>query len=208
MIQTRPSRETILQALFVAITGSIQTSFTAGLQINSKVLSNPSTTKGLFIGLPLFGTGIQDGATISTLSPLTMSLPATANVAQANLTTGFVYANRRIKKFTDSLPAPAFFLRSTTEDPVYEDAFQELTIKAEAFIVSNAGADPEAIPETALNNFLDALQSAMKPDEPTFTRYPIGGLVYWCRINGKIDKDTNDLGSQSIAAVDIEIIVP
>jgi hypothetical protein len=197
-----------MNALFEALKAGVNRSFSASLQVNSSVLLNPSSVSGLFVGLPVFGAGVPDGATLASLSPLTLSLPATANTANAILTTGFVYSSRRVKKFTADLPAPALFLRSQEEEPKYDEMYQELTMKAEIFIVSNAGADPDAVPETALNNFLDAIQQAMKPDEPSFTRYTIGGLVHWCRINGKIDKDTNDLGTQAIAAADVEIIVP
>ena len=51
------------------------------------------------------------------------------------------------------------------------------------------------------------MQSALAPSYPT-GQFTLGGLVGWCRMIGKIDKSTGDLGPIAIAIGDIEIIVP
>lgn len=196
-----------MTALFNALVGAVSTSFTADTQIGQQTLSNPSTSAGFFLGLPVFGPGIPRGAIITNLSPLTISLAATETATGAALKTGFLTTLRRAN-FTKNVPCPALYLRSLEEENVYDGPFQELTMKAEAIIVSNAGENPDVIPETALNNFLDALQSAMEPDEPSRTRFTLGGLVYWCRMKGKVDKSPGDIGPQALAYADIEIIVP
>lgn len=203
----RPGRETIMEALLAALAGATQTEFTADTQVGSKTLFNPSAARGFFKGLPVFGKVIPDGAIITSVSPLTISQAPTANVAGAQLSTGFVTAERRAQ-FTRDVPCPALLLRSLEEENEWQDdVVPVLMMKAEACIISNAGADPDVVPETALHNFLDALDAAMKPDSGDI-RFTLGGLVYWCRMRGKVDKSPGDLGPQGIAYTDIEIIVP
>ncbi len=197
-----------MSALFNTLSGSVRTNFTADTQANSAVLSNPSTTAGLFQGLPVFGGSIPRGAVIASLSPLTLSLAATANARQVALTTGFQTIGRRVIPWQQVSAQPALFLRGIEEESDYTNTvLQRLTMKAEVFIYSNAGSDPDAVPETALNNLLDAVQAALAPDSP-MGMFTIGGLVEWCRIAGKITKDTGDLDGQAAAVFEVEITVP
>ncbi len=197
-----------MSALFAALTAAVQTSFTADTKAGSTTLSNPSTTSGLFVGLPVFGGSVPSGSVITSLSPLTLSLAPTANARAAELSTGFQTAGRRVIPWTEVAAQPALFLRSVEEEVDYPSTvLQRLTMKAEVFIYSRAGDDPDAVPETALNNLLDALQAAFAPDAMT-QMYTIGGVVEWCRIAGKITKDTGDLDGQALAVFEVEISVP
>lgn len=206
----RPSRETVMTTLLATLANAVKTSFTANTQAGSGVLLNPSVTKGLFIGLPVFGAGIPAGAVITALSPLTISRNASANATGVSMMTGFSTISRRAK-FTADVAQPALFLRAPLSKPgesiEYEGPLEALTMKPEFIISTSAGADPDVVPETALNNLLDAVRSALNPDDMS-GRFTLGGLVHWCRIIGDIDKDTGDLGPIAIAAGDIEIIVP
>lgn len=203
----RPPRESVMTALFSALTASVQTNFTASTTLNSRTLDRPSTTMGLFIGLPVFGPGIPRGAVIQGLSPLTMSLPATASAGPIALTTGFLTTGRRVKFARDVTAQPALFLRGADEDlPYHSTILQEQTIKAEIWILSNAGDNPDAVPEIALNNLLDAVQNVFAP-EPMTGRFTLGGLVHWVRMV-KVTKDPGDASGQAMAVADVEIIVP
>lgn len=203
----RPSRESVMTALFNALIASVQTNFTASTTLNSLTLDRPSTTTGLFVGLPVFGPGIPRGAVIQNLSPLTMSIAATASAGPVALTTGFLTTGRRVKFARDVTAQPALFLRSGDEDlPYHNIILQEQTIKAEIWIYSNAGDNPNAVPDTALNNLLDAVQDVFKP-EPMTGRFTLGGLVHWCRMV-KVQKDPGDISGQAMAVADVEIIVP
>jgi hypothetical protein len=206
---SRPGRETIMNALLDALTASVQTSFTADTAASSQTLSNPSTTTGLFIGLPVFGANIPRGAVIESLSPLTLSLAATSNVLAQPLTTGFLTFGRRFRMWQDVTAQPALFLRDGDEDLEYPDTILQVqTIRAEVWIYSKAGENPDVAPVTALNNLLDAVQAAFAPDDQMRQRFTLGGLVHWCRLAGKVDKDPGDLNGQAIAVADVEIIVP
>lgn len=205
----RPSRESVMTTLFNKLVASVQTSFTADSQANSVALANPSTTAGLFIGLPVFGGSITRGAIVTGLSPLTLSLPAGANAIGVPLTTGFLTFSRRFKHWGSVSAQPALFLRDGSEEIAYRNTvMQEQTLKAEVWIYSNAGENPDVAPATGLNNLLDAVQAAFAPDDQMRGRCTLGGLVEWCRIAGKIDKEPGDIGGQAIAVADVEIIVP
>jgi hypothetical protein len=205
----RPSRESVMNALFTKLVASVQTSFTADTQANSVVLGNPSTSAGLFVGLPVFGGSIPRGAVIAGLSPLTLSLPAGTNALQVPLMTGFLTASRRLKYWSEVSEQPALFLRDGSEEIDYRNTImQRQTLKAEIFIYSNAGQNPDIAPATGLNNLLDAVQAAFAPDNPMSGMFTLGGLVEWCRIAGKIEKEPGDIGGQAIAVADVEITVP
>lgn len=206
---SRPGRETVMTALFNRLIASVQTSFTANTNRGDATLYNPSTSAGLFVGLPVFGIGIPRGAVIETLSPLTLSLPAAANGSNVACTTGFLTFSRRLKMWGDVSAQPALFLRDADEQLVYNNIIlQEQTINAEVWIYSKAGENPDIAPITGLNNLLDAVQAALSPDSPMTGRFTLGGLVHWCRLSGKIEKTPGDLDGQAIAVADVEITVP
>lgn len=205
----RPSRESVMTALFNALTASVQTSFTANTTFNTTTLDHPSTADGLFTGVAVFGPGIPRGAVIQTLLPLTISLPATATGGAVALTTGFLSFSRRFKFWGDVTAQPALFLRDGDEDLQYRQTIlQEQTMKAEVWIYSKAGDNPDIAPVIALNNLLDAVSTVFNPDDPMSGRATLGGLVHWCRLAGKIQKDPGDASGQAIAVADVEIIVP
>jgi len=209
--QQRPARELVMSTLFATLVDSVQTVFAADTQSGSAQLANPTATAGLFLGLPVFGAGIPRGAVIASLSPLTLSLPASANALQVPMKTGFVTTSRRLKHWDQVAAQPALFLRGITEEAQYpqgQGALQLLSIGAEIWIYTNAGQNPDAVPETALNNLIDAIQAAVAPDDPTQQRFTLGGLVFWCRIAGRIEKEPGDAAGQAVAMIPVEILVP
>jgi hypothetical protein len=208
MMGQRPGRETIMMTLLNTLTAAVQTTFTANTTRGDPTLFQASTAAGLFIGLPVFGDGIPRGATITSLSPLTVSQPATANGSNVSFTTGFLTFGRRLRYARDVSEQPALYLRDIDEGLEFQNIIlQEQTIRAEIWIYSNAGENPNVAPVTALNNLLDAVQSAFAPD-PITGRFTLGGLVHWCRMEGKVDKDPGDISGQAIAAADVLITVP
>jgi hypothetical protein len=198
-----------MTALFAKLIASVQTSFTADTTASTVTLANPSTTAGLFIGLPVFGGSVPRGAVITSLAPLTLSLPPTANAIGVPLTTGFLTFSRRFKHWSEVTAQPALFLRDDDEDSNYPNTVMQIvTLKAEIWIYSNAGQNPDAVPATGLNNLLDAVDAAMVPDNRMTNQFTLGGLVSWCRRVGKVTKDPGDIGGQAIAVADVEITVP
>lgn len=205
----RPARELVLTTLFNTLVDSIAVEFTAGTLAGDPVLQDPSTTQGFFVGLPVVGASIPRQSVITSLSPLTLSIAPTVNAASVALSTGFLTTGRRLKRWNQVTSQPALFLRSEDEESEWPAApMQSLTLRVEAYVYSNLGQDPDAVPETMLNNLLDAIDAAMAPDNPMTHLFTLGGLVAWCRIVGRVIKDTGDADGQAIARVPIEILVP
>lgn len=205
----RPSRETVMTALFNVLVSSVQTNFAADTNANDPVLANPSTSKGLFLGLPVFGGSIPRGSVITNLSPLTLSQAPTAAATAASMTTGFLTTGRRLIPWNLVTSQPALFLRGADEELQYNDGLQQQQdIEGEIWIYSNAGQDPNAVPEAALNNLTDAIQCALRPDIPGTNRFTLGGLVHWCRLEGHLIKDPGDISGQAIALIPVVITVP
>lgn len=204
----RPSRETVMTALFNTLVASVQQCFTANFTRNDPVVYQPSSTAGLFVGLPIIGAGIPSGTTIASLSPLTMSQAPTENGSNVACTTGFLTFGRRLIPWDQVPDQPALFLREPDEELEYQSIILQVqTIKAEVWIYSKAGQNPAIAPITGLNNLLDAVQGALAPDLTT-GRFTLGGLVHWCRLQGKIEKEPGDLDGQAIAVAEVLITVP
>jgi hypothetical protein len=208
---SRPSRETVMTALYNALVAGLKLSFTANTASGSAVLGSPSSIAGLFIGMPVFGVGIPRKTFILTLTPtLTLTEEATANATAVQLYAGVRTVGRRFI-FLNKVPEqPAMFLRKGNERLEYaETSLQMQTMRAEVWLASNFGKDPEFVPETPLNNLLDAMQyGVFAPDNPQTNTFTLGGLVYWCRISGEIEVIPGDLDGQAVAIADVEIIVP
>jgi hypothetical protein len=204
----RPSRETVMTALFDALVASVQTSFTANTTAGNVILTSPSTTAGLFVGLGVVGGTIPRGSLITSLSPLSLSIPPTADAAAVPMMTGFLTTGRRVLRWGEVDSQPALFLRGADESLEYQNILQVQTIDAEIWIYSRAGENPSVVPETALNNLLDAVQSVFAPDAPGTGRFTLGNLVHWCRMEGRIIKDPGDTDNQAIARVPVQITVP
>jgi hypothetical protein len=206
----RPARETIMQAYLAAMVAATQSSFNADTRIGSNTLLNVNNLDGtLFLGLPIFGAGIPPMSLITDLSPLTMSQPATANASQSPMENGVLTFGRRVIPWDECQAQPALFVRDPDERAEYGTGIlQQLSIEAEVWIYSNLGANPAVAPVTGLNNLIDAVQGAMSPDDPMQQRYTIGGLVFWCRLKGRLMKDPGDADGQAIAKIPVEILVP
>jgi hypothetical protein len=209
MIGQRPSRETIMTTLFSTLVAATQTQFTATLKIGDPTLYNPSTTANILVGLPVVGVGIPALTTIASLSPLTMSGPAVANGSNVACTAGVLTVGRRLRPWGEVAAQPALFVRDTEEELEYLNIIlQRQTIKAEVFLYAQSGNDPNVTGGTALNNLIDSIQAALAPDDQGSGRFTLGGLVEWCRLEGRVDKEPGDLDGQAMAMAEILITVP
>ena len=70
---------------------------------------------------------------------------------------------------------------------------------------SQAPGAENYVPATALNNLLDAVESAIAPPVSTSVQ-TLGGLVQHCWIEGKIEKDAALQGANSLAVIPIKIL--
>ena len=206
-------REAIMTALFNLLTGAITTNFTGDTVKGSEVVSNITQIGSLFLGLPVFGPGIPSDAVIGAIdvgaNEITLAAPATANGTGVALTTGFQTTGRRVLLWSKVAAQPALFLRNVDDEDVWDNpVLPKTTLDVEVWIYSRAGANPDLAPGVGLNNLVDAVRAAFKPDNPMTRTLTLGGLVQWCRIEGKSDFDPGDLDGQAKAVVPVKILVP
>lgn len=83
-------------------------------------------------------------------------------------------------------------------------------LRLHLFIYVNSGPNPEAVksPAELLNPLLDAIEVALAPDDQDNATCTLGGLVSHCWISGTIETFEGTMGSQEVAIVPIEILVP
>jgi hypothetical protein len=65
----------------------------------------------------------------------------------------------------------------------------------------------EVLPETTLNNLLQAIDAALVPDNVSTGKFTLGGLVTHCWIEGDSDLDPGIFGPQAAAILPINILV-
>lgn len=123
----------------------------------------------------------------------------------------FKTKGRRLKMWGDVNPSekPAIFVAQRGEKYVQgSDATpQKVTLKADIFIYTNAGKDPNVIPATTLNNLVDAVDAALAGSIIT-GRQTLGGLVSHCWIEGDILIDPGDIDGDGLAVIPVRILIP
>ncbi len=120
---------------------------------------------------------------------------------------GFAYAARRVRLF-DDLPAMPALCQAEHEETVERIAGQPPRRRlSAAWIVHHSTGDPDAVPATANNLILDALDAALRPDGPDGC-CTLGGLVAHAWIEGKVFKDPGDLDGRALMVVPVVVLVP
>lgn len=206
--------EPVLAGLLSYVAAKVKRQFTGDTSEGSADISNVSNFTGLFVGIGMFGPGIPKGAVIDTMDAgagtITLSVQAEADGTGATFTGGFQTTGRRLKYWKDVEDQPALYLRHTADQDDFPDDGQLslTTLEAEWWIYSRAGEDPNASPDTALNNLVRAVREAMQPDDSFQYRFTIGGLCHWCRIEGRSEYDDGTLDKQSKAVLPVKITLP
>ena len=107
---------------------------------------------------------------------------------------------------------PAMYLLDIGEEhlPRQSNAPGQIVLSSELWIFSDAGEDPDAVPASALNYLLDAVEAAIDPafNNPGGLRQDLGlhGIIY-ARIEGEVMKDPGHNGRIAGAIVPIKIRV-
>ena len=210
-------REAIFDALLAKVTGApCVVAFTADVASGSAALANVSDTTNLVAGMPVWGPGVRDGAVLATVTPdVTMSLPASATHVQASLTQGFRTSGRRRKHWQEVAAQPALYVVAVAERwPGRATGIPAaVVIEAEIWIYSDAGKNPDVVPDTVLNALIGAVETALAPT-PVFTGIAVqnaqtlGGLVEHCWIEGDLEKAPGDLEGQALAVIPVLLLVP
>lgn len=127
-------------------------------------------------------------------------------------TTGVTTVTRRVKLWSDFTPAqkPAICIAQRDADYSRESEAcpAVVTLSAELFVyVENKNMNKETVPAIQLNNILDNIQRALKPNMVTGL-LTLGGLVSHCWTNGKQMFDAGDLDGDGVAVVRVEMLLP
>ena len=123
---------------------------------------------------------------------------------------GIVYATRRVKLWSDVPEAhqPALIQEQAGigvqhQGPGFPPKW---TLAADLALYVNAGNDQEAVPVITLNNLISAVCAALAPAGDQ-ERQTLNGLVFDCRVNGKIEiSEGGSLGPQAVAVIPVEIV--
>jgi hypothetical protein len=73
------------------------------------------------------------------------------------------------------------------------------------------GDPTTAVPgATIVNPLVDAVRAALAPDDISTNNYTVGGLVEWCRVEGKTVIETGDTDADGYggAVIPLKILVP
>jgi len=207
--------EPVMAALFAHLQGAVVIPFTANATAADATLmgiTDPAVAL-LFPGLPVFGPGVVRGATIASLDldagTVTLSDPLDQGGDGVAFTTGFLSASRRTQHWNQVDEQPALFLRriGVTDEP--DELFMRTTLECEAWIYCNAGEDPALPPDSALTSLEQLVRQSFAADgdygDPRFT---LGGMVDWCRIEGRGTSSPGDQGGQAISLIPIRITLP
>lgn len=125
----------------------------------------------------------------------------------------FLLTSRRVKLFSDvdkSLQ-PACYQAEHDEDQVPNTSTPGKVTLSASWIIYFPSSDlvPGA---TTQNRILAGVRRALRvaPTDPGYSdrRNTLGGLVYYCRIEGKIFKDPGDIDDQGMLIIPIKMLVP
>ena len=107
----------------------------------------------------------------------------------------------------DALQQPAMFQTQSTE--VVQRITRQpakLMMNVKVYIYAHSQTAAGRAPSSVLNDLIDAIWNAMKPDAAHLETQTLGGLVEWARIEGAIETDEGLLGDQAVAIVPIAIL--
>lgn len=122
---------------------------------------------------------------------------------------GLKTKSRKLKHWTD-VPAseqPALFQAQRSENAATSGNGTAVrwTLNVDIYVyVKTTGA---ASPATKLNNLLDAIETALAPDNPIRNTNTLGGLVVHCRIDGTVETDEGNLGDQAVCIIPVVIFL-
>ena len=109
----------------------------------------------------------------------------------------------------DPTLSPALFLvchQDTTQRASSEHPPLRI-LQMRVLLYNDVGTDQNAIPETPVNNLIDAIETLLLPN-PLTGLQTLGGLVYHCFIEGDVVRSSGDITGKSMAVVPVKIVLP
>jgi len=123
---------------------------------------------------------------------------------------GYATANRRLRHWADVSPAemPAIFMAEKGGTAVNKALGAPIvwTLHADFYIYAHS-SDPYLAPATVLNPLLDALETALAPNQTTgILNLGLPNMVTHAYIEGKVDTDEGVLGDLAVAIIPVAIL--
>lgn len=120
---------------------------------------------------------------------------------------GFTTKSRRLRHWDDVEPSamPAIFQLQKGESFIQTGRGlpPKTVLRVELYVYAYQ-PDNHATPSTQLNNLLDAIVAALKPDVDGYQT--LGGIVSHCWIEGEIETDEGVLGQKGAMIIPINIL--
>lgn len=121
----------------------------------------------------------------------------------------FATTGRRVKHWNQVSEQPAFFLRRTGVIYQYDGLMQIRTLVCEAWVYVKV-PDEDVAPDEVLTDIEAKVLARLAPDihDDDEARFTLGGLVYWCRVEGRSDMGPGDQAGQAVAKIPILVTLP
>lgn len=125
-------------------------------------------------------------------------------------TTWQIVSNRLVL-WGDCPAQPACYLVTHRETDEYRNlGVLRRRLDLRAFCYSRSDAAAGGSPgQVDLDTMMQSFEAAFCPaDDPSTNTNTLGGLVYWCRIEGQVFKDPGDLDNQAMLIVPLLVEMP
>ncbi len=121
-------------------------------------------------------------------------------------------SSRRLRHFSsvDGAEMPALFQcqNSETQDRMLKDGPAKRTMHFSFWLYTADAQEPEVIPSQQINNMVDAVEAALRPD-PLTGKFTLGDLVSHCWIEGTIEiYEGVTADGKSVAIIPIAVLMP
>ncbi len=141
-----------------------------------------------------------------TREPLYAAVFAFFSALTVGASPAFATATRKIKTWEDCgiEQQPALLMRQMAERSTYKKGFPlvwRCDIALMLYVHTGAQMDDTVVPSQLLNPLLDAIEAAVRVDDPGNQAATLGGLVSHCAIEGDVQIFEGSLGDEAVAVV-------
>lgn len=105
-------------------------------------------------------------------------------------------------------PGLALFVQGTDYDRTVLAAPARRTLKCLALVYVDAGANPNAVPDSLVNALVEKIEATLAPDNGATRLCTLGGLVHAVLIRGHAPRAPGDRTGKGIEVIPIDIVLP
>jgi hypothetical protein len=122
---------------------------------------------------------------------------------------GIKFSSRRPAVWDDAVAKPALYMGNPQEEYRYEHGITSpptVPIDYDVWLYIASGLDPNVIPDTEMNNLLDAIEAKLQP-LPGQTQ-TLGGIVHSAWMEGVVHRAPGYLDGRGMCLFTIKVLVP